>query len=87
MTIIEQNQFDIDVLQAIHDSEINFRIECFWDSCWTAYLGDQMNGYAAQEDGLESIHDCLAWLKNKACEIYPDSDFAKARSETDTGEV
>lgn len=78
VTYVEDERFDVEMFQTLHDSEINFRIECFWDSCWSAYLGDQMNGYAAQEDGLESIYDCMTWLKNKACEIYPDSEFATA---------
>jgi hypothetical protein len=31
--------------QALHDSEINFKIESFYDGIWTATLGDQMNGW------------------------------------------
>ena len=29
-----------DILQALYDSEINCRIESFWDGGWTGWLGD-----------------------------------------------
>jgi hypothetical protein len=31
--------------QALHDSEINFKLESFYEGIWTATLGDQMNGW------------------------------------------
>ena len=34
-----------DILQALYDSEINCRIEIFWEGGWTAWLGDDMNGF------------------------------------------
>ena len=35
----------IETLQALHDSEINFTIEAFFDGCFTAKLGDELNRY------------------------------------------
>jgi hypothetical protein len=36
-------------LQKIYDSEINVRINWFWDGGIEVHLGDEMNGYVAEE--------------------------------------
>ena len=33
------------ILQALYDSEINCRIESFWDGGWIGWLGDEQNGF------------------------------------------
>jgi len=33
----------MDVLQALHDSEINYTIAVFFDGCFTVKLGDDLN--------------------------------------------
>ena len=43
---------------------------------WTARLGDEMNGWEAEET-LSSFAEAEDWLAKKACEIYPESTFAK----------
>jgi len=38
-------------LQKIYDSEINVRISWFWDCGISIHLGDEMNGFVAEETG------------------------------------
>ena len=38
----------IAALQALDNREINFQPSTFWDGGFTARLGDEMNGFAAQ---------------------------------------
>ena len=64
------------VMQELHDSEINASIESFFERRWTARLGDEMNGWEAEET-LASFAEAEDWLAKKACEIYPESTFAK----------
>jgi hypothetical protein len=62
--------------QALHHSEINFKIESFYDGIWTATLGDQMNGrdnYSRRPNYIDALLD----LKDMAIERYPDSAFAR----------
>ncbi len=66
----------MDVLQRLYDSEINFSISCFWDGGFDVKLGDQMNGFKA-EDNVDTFADAVKWLEKKAKELYPNSDFAK----------
>lgn len=66
------------ILEELYNSEINAKIEWFWDGGFDVTLGDGMNGY------LDSINtrdwsEAEAWLRAKAVEHYPDSDFAKAQ--------
>jgi hypothetical protein len=64
------------VLQALYDSEINRRIESFWDSGWTGWLGDEMNGFTLGHVRGETLAECVAELANQACSVYPESTFA-----------
>jgi hypothetical protein len=65
-----------EIPQALHDSEINFKIECFYDSVWTATLGDQMNGWGDHTRRPNYV-DALLDLKDMAIERFPNSTFAK----------
>jgi hypothetical protein len=69
----------MDVLQALHDSEINYTIAVFFDGCFTVKLGDDLNGYR-WEDTYPTIAKAVAGLVAAALEFYPDSDFARARA-------
>ena len=59
-------------LQRIYDSEINLRIFWFWDAGFTVQLGDQMNGYLAEEI-VGSAAEILPWLQAAIAHFYPDS--------------
>lgn len=60
----------------LHDSEINGEISWIYDGGWTAKLGDRNNGYEA-EATFNSLPEAVEWLRAKAIELYPDSDFAE----------
>lgn len=64
------------VMQRLHDSEINCRIECFWDQQWSAYIGDDMNGYKAENHNLGSYDEAETWLALTAIGLYPGSVFS-----------
>jgi len=38
-------------------------------------LGDPTKGVVAEENIRASIEDAVGWLRNKVCELYPDSKF------------
>src|SRR3954462_6295022 len=64
-------------LQKIYDSEINIRISWLWDGGIDVWLGDEMNGYVAQE-GLSSAAEILSWLQEAIAHFYPGSTYAKS---------
>ena len=63
-------------LTDLHDSEINGEIGWFYDGVWCAKIGDKHNGYVA-EGSFISLTQATDWMRDKAVELYPDSDFAK----------
>jgi hypothetical protein len=65
-------------LQKIYDSEINVSISWFWDGGIDVKLGDEMNGYVAEEQ-LKRIDEILPWLQKAIAEHYPNSTYAKLR--------
>ena len=68
---------DLQILQDLHDSEINGEIAWFYDGAWrVAVGGDPVDGYAAETD-VGSIGEAVEWLRAKAVELYPESEFAK----------
>ena len=65
------------IIRALHDGEINGGLTWFYDGEWFAWIGDRLNGIAA-EATFNSIDAAAEWLRAKAIELYPDSEFAKA---------
>jgi hypothetical protein len=68
----------IQVLQDLYDSEINARIEWFYDADWSVSLGDQMNGFVATSQvrtAVEAVH----WLRVEAIKRYPESALLVAQ--------
>ena len=49
-------------LQRIYESEINVRISWLWDGGIDIRLGDEMNGYLAEEN-VSSTGDIVPWLQ------------------------
>jgi hypothetical protein len=72
----ETNMQSHEILQALYDSEINCRIESFWDGGWTGWLGDEMNGFTLGHVRGRTFADCALELARQACSVYPDSAFA-----------
>ena len=66
-----------DILQALYDSEINCRIESFWDGGWTGWLGDDQNGFTLGHVRGRTFAECARNLADQACAVYPASDFAQ----------
>src|SRR5438270_8487967 len=62
-------------LQKIYDSEINVRISWFWDCGITIRLGDEMNGFEAEEE-VPTIAGILPWLQEAIAHFYPQSTYA-----------
>lgn len=71
------------ILQRLHDSEINASIASFFDGAWTVKLGDEMNGFRAEEV-VASETAGLSWLDDKARELYPLSAYATAEKADDS---
>jgi DNA-directed RNA polymerase subunit RPC12/RpoP len=62
-------------LQKIYDSEINISIGWFWDRGITIRIGDEMNGFLA-EDTVPSISEVCPWLQEAIAHFYPTSTYA-----------
>src|SRR5438067_10073988 len=60
----------------LHDSEINGEISWFFNDVWGVKLGDRLNGYQA-EATFPSFPQAMRCLRDKALELYPDSEFAR----------
>ena len=65
-----------DILQALYESEINCRVESFWDGGWIGWLGDEMNGFPFAKVRGENFGECVNNLAAQACAVYPQSQFA-----------
>ena len=52
------------ILQKFYDAEINVSISSFWDAKFTVKIGDEINGFRAEEDyvEIEDIPACLERL-------------------------
>lgn len=66
-------------LQKIYDSEINVGIKWFWDAGIDVRLGDEMNGYLAEET-VKSVDDIVPWLQEAIAHFYLGSRFAAGLS-------
>jgi hypothetical protein len=64
-------------LQRIYDSEINVRISWLWDGGIDIRLGDEMNGYLAEEN-VSSMADIVPWLQEAIARFFPDSTYARS---------
>jgi len=64
-------------LQKIYDSEINIRISWLWDAGIDVWVGDDMNGYLAQ-DTVASAAEIVPWLQEAIAHFYPHSTYAKS---------
>ena len=70
------------VLSDLYASEINASVSWFWDGGFDVALGDAMNGWRAKAS-FDSYIEALEWLRDRACEAYPESEFAKKYAKAD----
>jgi hypothetical protein len=64
------------ILDDLYASEINVSISWLWDDGIDVKLGDPLNGYDA-ESKVTTIAEAAVWLRDRACQHYPDSEFAR----------
>lgn len=64
-------------LKKLYDSEINVRIESFWDASWRVALGDSVNGYQWPEWDFCELDEIVDALRELAKEHYPNSTYTK----------
>jgi hypothetical protein len=74
----------LEKLEKMYDSEINFRLECFWDGGFSWYLGDEMNGFKEAGHTL-TIQEAIAELALAAHRKYPQSKFHLGNLATGVG--
>ena len=68
-------------LEAMYNSEINFRIGCYWDNGFDISLGATDHNEPTWErfNTSRNFETAVKMLAEAAIEQYPDSDFAKSR--------
>jgi hypothetical protein len=66
-------------LQKIYDSEINIQIGWFWDGGIEVRLGDDMNGYLAEEN-IKTVAEIVPWMQEAIGHFYPESSYASSLS-------
>ena len=76
------------VLQQLHDSEINAGVQTFYDAGMRVWIGDESNGiqsettinrtgnFADPRKWPEGV-TAASWLHEVALRLYPDSKYAK----------
>lgn len=62
-------------LKKLYDSEINVRIDSFWDGGWRIMLGDEMNGYKNTRWDYCEMDEIVPALRELAREFYPESKY------------
>jgi len=63
-------------LQRIYDGEINVRINGLWDCGIEVRLGDEVNGFLAEET-FALVDGILPWLQQAIAHFYPASTYAQ----------
>lgn len=66
-------------LQKVYDSEINVRISWLWDGGIEELLGDEINGFLAEES-VESVSEIVPWLQEAVAHFFPNSSYAASLS-------
>jgi hypothetical protein len=66
---------DLEIPQALYDSEISFSISCLWDNGFECALGIAPNYNEAAH--VDSYIEACRWLREAAFWHYPDSAFAR----------
>ena len=68
--------FDIEaIFNDLYASEINASISWIWDGGIDVKLGDALNGFKA-EGKVGTFAEAAVWLREEACALYPDNEFA-----------
>jgi hypothetical protein len=65
-----------DIIEALHDNEINGSVSWIFDGTWRVAIGDELNGIMA-EATVNSSQEAAEWLRANAVRRHPHSGFAK----------
>jgi hypothetical protein len=72
------------VIEALYDSEINCSVSTFWDAHITVQLGDEMNGFVAENE-CKTASEAAEFLDRAAREEFPESAYALGKDEWERG--
>jgi hypothetical protein len=64
------------LIQDLYASEINARVEWFYDGGFSVSIGDMLHGWKASEN-LRTFVEAVDWLRVEAIKRYPESAFAR----------
>jgi hypothetical protein len=67
---------NLELLQDLYDSEINFEIAAFWNAGFIVRLGNKSIGFKVQA-AASTYGDAVQCLRRLALTQFPDSLFAK----------
>ena len=73
-----------EIIQALHDSEINGSVSWMFDGAWSVALGDELNKVRARATA-NSAQQAAEWLRATAVREYPGSRFATLFPDPITG--
>ena len=65
-----------ELIQDLYASEMNARIEWFFDGGFSVSLGDMLTGWKPTEN-FRSFAEAVDWLRAEAIKRYPESAFAR----------
>jgi hypothetical protein len=65
---MQRDQGLVATLRHLYSLEINCGLSSFWDGGWTAWIGDELNGYRATAD-LDRVEEVAAWLRAEAANV------------------
>lgn len=65
-------------LKKIYDSEINVRVQSFWDGGWCVAVGDELNGLHWPKWDSCELKEVIPALQELIKEHYPNSTYAKS---------
>ena len=77
--VLDNNSM-IEILKRLYKSEINYRIQSFYDEGWVVALGDKLNGFKYEQPFCvvnETLEEAVNELGCFATVYYPKSKFAK----------
>ena len=64
------------IIQDLYASEINARLEWFYDGGFSVSLGDVLSGWKATNN-FRTFTEAVNWLRTQAIERHPESAFAR----------
>jgi DNA-directed RNA polymerase subunit RPC12/RpoP len=63
--------------QKIYDSEINVSISWLWDGGIDIRLGDEMNGFVAEQN-VASVAEIVPWLQEAIARFHPMASYTES---------